>query len=74
MPVDDHAVHPSTQKGPDFRYGCWNHAAYSEGYWAHPWNRKGGKWVKHVMSRDCRYDLSHQDYACEGCNRRFKNV
>lgn len=25
MPVDDHPIHPSTQKGKDFRYGCNNH-------------------------------------------------
>ena len=24
-PVDDHPIHPSTQKGDGYRYGCHNH-------------------------------------------------
>ena len=35
MPVPDHEIHPSTQKGPDFRYGCWNRPdSFSKYYWA----------------------------------------
>lgn len=66
MPVIDHDVHPSTMKGPDFRYGCWNKPR--------PGNlvNLGGHFGLRLfrMSRDCRYDMSLTDYACHGCKHR----
>lgn len=80
MPVDDHPVHPSTKKGPDFRYGCWNRGEYAESYYA-PQRTAGTDgykptfWLERVripfrMSRPCQYDLSATDWMCEGCKRR----
>lgn len=54
MPVIDHDVHPSTMKGPDFRYGCWNLPAA----------------LNHRMSDRCRYDLSVSDPNCTECKHR----
>ena len=34
MPVDDHPIHPTTQKGSDFRYGCNNSKEKASGYYA----------------------------------------
>lgn len=34
MPVDDHPIHSSTQKGADFRYGCWNRKPLADAYMA----------------------------------------
>lgn len=34
VPVDDHPIHPSTQKGADFRYGCWNREPFADAYMA----------------------------------------
>lgn len=69
MPVEDHPIHPSTQKGADFRYGCWNHEPFAAGYIAHPWSR--AKYVPHVMSTDCKYDIK-DDLNCEGCKHGHK--
>jgi hypothetical protein len=34
-PVDDHPIHPSTQKGDGYRYGCHNHPSRKgNGYFA----------------------------------------
>ena len=80
MPVEDHPVHPSTKKGTDFRYGCWNRDEFSEAYYA--MQRTSGTdgfkptwWLERVripfrMSRQCQYDLSANDKNCEGCKRR----
>jgi len=75
VPVEDHPIHPSTQKGDDFRYGCWNGARIFEGYVAP--DRKldlltgnydlVAVWIPHNMSTDCKYDLSHKDNNCRGC-------
>ena len=90
MPVDDHPVHPSTQKGADFRYGCWNRKPFADAYLApqrfvkpsmSDWSYRnftcsnedfeiGTVYVMHAMSTDCRYDLSHKDQSCEGCQHR----
>ena len=82
MPVEDHPVHPSTQKGADFRYGCWNIERDSCGYWTSErvfrMDCRGEtqvhivpKWIPNVMSTDCRYDLSAADQNCAGCERRL---
>lgn len=75
MPVDDHPIHPSTQKGDDFRYGCWNGDREFLGYTAP--NRQldlvtgefvlYALWIDHKMSRDCRFDMSDTDPNCRGC-------
>lgn len=78
MPVEDHAIHPSTQKGKDFRYGCWNSNRDFVGYAApdRHMNLLSGNyelkavWIDHKLSKECRYDLSHNDNACEGCNHK----
>lgn len=54
MPVIDHPVHPSTVKGADHRYGCWNLP----------------KELNHSMSNRCRYDMSVTDPNCSGCMHR----
>ena len=75
MPVIDHPIHPSTQKGKDFRYGCWNGDREFLGYVApdRELNLLTGKyelnavWIKHELSKECRYDLSNKDNNCKGC-------
>ena len=83
MPVEDHPVHPSTQKGADFRYGCWNRDEYSEAYYA-PQRTAGTDgykptwWFERVripfrMSRECmtaKTGWAATDPNCEGCKRR----
>lgn len=83
MPVIDHDVHPSTMKGPDFRYGCWNRKPFEKGYYA-PNRfmpkvmqdlialcfRWGAQFIPHRMSLDCRYDMSLTDCACHDCKHR----
>lgn len=83
MPVEDHPIHPSTQKGADFRYGCWNRDEYAESYYAP--NRRAGAngyqptfWMERVripfrMSRECmtaKIGLAVSDPNCDGCKRR----
>ena len=76
MPVIDHDVHPSTMKGPDFRYGCWNREPFADGYCAPNLEHVGDAfvlyalWIPHAMSRDCRYDLSVSDPNCTDCKHR----
>lgn len=77
MPVEDHPIHPSTQKGADFRYGCHDRKPFAQSYYAP--NRQAGTnghqptfWIERVrvefrMRRDCRYDLAKTDPACAGC-------
>ena len=66
MPVLDHEVHPSTKKGPEYRYGCWNKPR--------PGNlvNLGGNFGLRLfrMSRDCRYDMSISDPNCTDCKHR----
>lgn len=81
MPVEDHPVHPSTRKGADFRYGCWNRGEYASGYYAP--NRVYGfdgafsvelKWVRYTMSTPCitaQTGWAGSDPNCEGCKRRL---
>ena len=72
MPVIDHPIHPSTQKGEDFRYGCWNREPFKAGYVAHPWSI--AKYIPHNMSTSCKYDLSNKDPNCQGCKHRLSPV
>lgn len=70
-PVEDHPVHESTQIKADKPYGCWLEVRVTraDGYIAHPWNKRGGKFILFRMSRDCRYDLAGLDQRCRGCIR-----
>lgn len=79
MPVDDHPIHPSTQKDASFRYGCNNRRPFASGYYAP--NRVYGydglysielRWIKFAMSRDCKFDLADSHVGCTGC--RHANV
>ena len=85
-PVDDHPVHPSTRKGDDFRYGCWNRDEYSDAYYAQ--QRTAGTdgykptwWFERVripfrMSRHCVTAATGQantDPNCRECKRIIAN-
>jgi hypothetical protein len=74
MPVDDHPIHPSTQKGADFRYGCWNHKPFTDGYYAKDRIYRGNgtfyevlTYIKHAMTKDCRFDMALTDPSCADC-------
>lgn len=80
MPVLDHAIHPSTQHGPDARYGCWGRSpAFKKSFWA-PQRRyfPDGSFdlvsvrIPFRNSHDCRFDgkngRSGEDPKCEGCH------
>lgn len=85
MPVEDHAIHPSTQKGEDFRYGCWNRPdEFKDSYWAA--ERRyfpDGSFepvsvsVPFRMTHKCRHDgvaaMGIDDPACEGCRLYKEN-
>lgn len=78
-PVEDHPVHPSTKKGKDFRYGCWNRKPFMASYYAP--NRKMGSSgyepiffyervrVAHRMTVKCQYDMAETDPFCNSCQR-----
>lgn len=78
MPVEDHAVSDIVRIKDSKPYGCHNGARDFTGY--HAPNRFAGTtgnepiwWigrmkVPHVMSRECRYDMSLTDARCGGCN------
>lgn len=80
MPVENHPVHEKTRIGADFRYGCHNRKDFASGYRAidRVAGSNGYEAVWHMcsvvipftMSRDCQYDLSASDAACEGCKHR----
>lgn len=81
MPVDDHPIHPSTQKGDDFRYGCWNREKFADGYSApNRIHRPDGTFyvvltfVRYNMSTGCKYDLSNKDLNCRECKHRLSPV
>lgn len=58
--------------------GCYN-KTYAAGYWVAEkrvcrwevvWVQK---WIPHVMTTDCRYDLMASDPECVGCKWRKVN-
>ncbi len=77
MPVHDHEIHPMTQFGDDYRYGCHSSrapAVRSPGYWvkvrqyACDGTYEMVDWyVPHNMSVRCRYDKREDDLNCRGC-------
>ena len=80
MPVEDHEVHEKTRIEAAKPYGCHNRDRDMTGYSAP--NRFAGTtghepiyWlgrvkIPHVMSRECRYDMSNNDSRCNGCKHR----
>lgn len=80
MAVIDHPVHEKVKINESFRYGCHNRKEFMDAYYAP--NRAAGTdgykptwWLERirvpfVMSRDCRFDMSLTDAACEGCKHR----
>jgi len=69
MPVENHDVHESVKIDSSFRYGCHNRKPYAYSYVASPWGNNR-MIVNHVMSRECRFDMSLRDPACDGCQHR----
>lgn len=74
MPVEDHEIHPSTQRDSSFRYGCHNNPKKSTGYFAPDRRYKpDGTFyviqvrIPHTMSTKCRFDMYNSDPQCEGC-------
>lgn len=79
MPVEDHPVHPSTMRGADARYGCHDRPEYVSGYMSPDGLWPSGcsthqhikmRFVPHVMSTSCRYDMSLSDPKCHACKHR----
>jgi hypothetical protein len=73
-PVDDHAVHEKVKIKADKPYGCKNHSS-SAGYYAPDRVYKPDGtfyivqvFIPHVMTTDCRYDMSRLDPRCNGCS------
>lgn len=77
MPVEDHAVNEKVRIKANEPYGCNNKERLMNGYSA-PDRRAGTNgymptfWMErvkipHVMSRECRYDMSLADARCDGC-------
>ena len=80
MAVIDHPVHKKVKELAGTKYGCHNRDRDFTGYQAP--NRAAGSngyspvWflervrIPHVMSRECRYDMSLTDIKCDGCKHR----
>jgi len=75
MPVIEYAVHEKTIAEP--HYGCHNkpRPKIGGGYWAPDriyrpdgtyYNKR--KFIKNVLSKECRHDKSLSDPRCCGCN------
>lgn len=69
MAVLEHEVHEKVKIDSSFRYGCHNRKPFQDSYVAAPWGNSR-QIVKFVMSRECRFDMSLRDPACEGCKHR----
>lgn len=74
-PVEDHPIHEKTRVGSDFRYGCFNHPPFSDGYWApdRVYREDGTflirqKFIKRSSSDKCHFDQIMHPAYCEGCN------
>lgn len=80
MPVLEHEVHDKTKELAGARYGCHNRKPYADGYRApNRYQTSDGyqavykleaKFIPHVMSRECRYDMSLTDWKCYECIHR----
>ena len=77
MPVLDHEVHVVTKIRADKPYGCHSRKCMSSGYVAldRQYRHDGTfvvvqKFIPHVLSDSCRYDLSAKDLRCDRCTTR----
>ena len=80
MPVEDHAVHEKVRISESKPYGCHNRDRDMTGYSApnrftgttgyEPIYWLGRVKIPHIMSRECRYDMSLKDPRCDGCKHR----
>lgn len=75
MPVEDHSIHPSTQHGSEFRYGCNSAIPRPAGYQVLTRKYNGQRYeltsefVKDNASPDCRYMDYEMDAGCTDCPR-----
>lgn len=65
MPVVEHDIHPSTQHGEDFRYGCHNKPRPKELHLIA--GGQYGELYPYRFSTTCRFDMSFTDPGCRGC-------
>ena len=80
MPVEEHEVHEKVIEKTGTKYGCFNRKPYADGYRApNRYQTSDGyqavykleaKFIPHVMSRECRYDMSLSDIKCDECIHR----
>lgn len=80
MPVEDMPVHEKVIEKEGARYGCFNRKPFADGYRApNRYQTSDGyqavfkieaKFIPHVMSRECRYDMSLTDHKCHECIHR----
>lgn len=78
MPVVDTPVNEKVKQKEGFRYGCWNsdrtpqpyYMVQERTYYSNGWFELEDRWICNVMSRECRFDMSLKDSACEGCEHR----
>lgn len=81
MPVEDHAIHPSTQKGEDFRWGCWNRPAEFEKEYYAPNRVYRPNDTFYIVLEPIKFRMTHEcmpakmgeaarDPFCEGCQWR----
>ena len=80
MPVENHEVHEKVKITASKPYGCNNRDRDFTGY--HAPNRFAGTtgnepiwWlgrvkIPHVMSKECRFDMSLSDPRCENCKHQ----
>ena len=76
-PVIDHPVHEKTRIKAGYKYGCYDRKGMSVGYIAPDRQyRPDGtfivtqKFISHVLSETCKYDMSDKDKFCEGCEAK----
>lgn len=76
MAVLESNPHPVTVRASSTPYGCSN-MTYRDGYWikTRQYAEDGtyemvDTFIKHVMSKECRYDHSLTDQRCQFCDHR----
>ena len=78
MPVLNHEVHPATVQADGAVYGCHNRSRDAAGYYAPDglqikahdnlkYSFVKTRYIKNVLSKECRYDKSLSDPKCSGC-------
>ncbi len=74
MPVMDHPIHPSTQHGAEFRYGCNNRNQKPRGYFVltRHYFPSGeyelrNEWIENTMSKGCRNVDYKSHPGCKDC-------